>query len=79
MLAASAKPPCFAAAAPRLLSDPGTDAAETAHSQSKLTQEQLTELQQATLFERKELQQWYKGASARQAPQLLRLVYCGDV
>ncbi|KAA8914518.1 hypothetical protein FN846DRAFT_1006820 [Sphaerosporella brunnea] len=29
--------------------------------QSKLTAEQLTELQQATLFERKELQQWYKG------------------
>jgi hypothetical protein len=32
------------------------------NSQSKLTQEQLTELQQATLFERKELQQWYKGS-----------------
>jgi hypothetical protein len=34
-------------------------------SQSKLTQEQLTELQQATLFERKELQQWYKGTFIR--------------
>jgi len=33
-------------------------------SQSKLTHEQLTELQQATLFERKELQQWYKGSSS---------------
>jgi hypothetical protein len=32
-----------------------------ARSQSKLTQEQLSELQKATLFERKELQQWYKG------------------
>ncbi|KAH8151486.1 uncharacterized protein LAJ45_04691 [Morchella importuna] len=30
-------------------------------TQSKLTQEQLAELQKATLFERKELQQWYKG------------------
>jgi len=30
-------------------------------TQSKLTQEQLSELQKATLFERKELQQWYKG------------------
>lgn len=33
-------------------------------SQSKLTQEQLSELQKATLFERKELQQWYKGGFA---------------
>jgi len=30
-------------------------------TQSKLTQDQLQELQKATLFERKELQQWYKG------------------
>lgn len=30
-------------------------------TQSKLSQEQLTELQRSTLFERKELQQWYKG------------------
>lgn len=31
-------------------------------SQSKLSQEQLTELQRSTHFDRKELQQWYKGA-----------------
>jgi hypothetical protein len=43
-----------------LLSVLNTDVLKTS-SQSKLTQEQLTELQQATLFERKELQQWYKG------------------
>jgi len=30
-------------------------------TQSKLSHEQLTELQKSTLFERKELQQWYKG------------------
>lgn len=30
-------------------------------SQSKLSQEQLTELQRSTHFDRKELQQWYKG------------------
>jgi len=30
-------------------------------TQSKLSQEQLQELQKSTLFERKELQQWYKG------------------
>lgn len=32
-------------------------------SQSKLSQEQLTELQRSTHFDRKELQQWYKGMS----------------
>jgi len=30
-------------------------------NQSKLTQDELQDLQKATLFERKELQQWYKG------------------
>ncbi|RUP48035.1 calcium-binding protein NCS-1 [Jimgerdemannia flammicorona] len=30
-------------------------------AQSKLSQEQLTELQKCTYFEKKELQQWYKG------------------
>lgn len=29
--------------------------------QSKLSQEQLTELQRSTHFDKKELQQWYKG------------------
>lgn len=31
--------------------------------QSKLSQEQLVELQKSTHFDKKELQQWYKGAS----------------
>jgi hypothetical protein len=31
--------------------------------QSKLSQEQLTELQRSTHFDKKELQQWYKGVS----------------
>lgn len=30
-------------------------------SQSKLTQQELTDLQKATHFDKKELQQWYKG------------------
>lgn len=30
--------------------------------QSKLSQEQLVELQKSTHFDKKELQQWYKGA-----------------
>ena len=30
-------------------------------SQSKLSQEQLSELQRSTHFDKKELQQWYKG------------------
>lgn len=49
--------PLLVSSSPRLLPPPLL----TPCSQSKLTQEQLTELQQATLFERKELQQWYKG------------------
>jgi hypothetical protein len=32
-------------------------------SQSKLSADQLAELQKATHFDKKELQQWYKGAS----------------
>lgn len=30
-------------------------------SQSKLSQQELAELQKATHFDKKELQQWYKG------------------
>ncbi|KFG87936.1 calcium sensor NCS-1 [Metarhizium anisopliae] len=37
-------------------------------SQSKLSQEQLTELQNSTHFDKKELQQWYKGAYRRNCP-----------
>jgi hypothetical protein len=33
--------------------------------QSKLSQEQLTELQRSTHFDKKELQQWYKGMELR--------------
>lgn len=32
------------------------------HSQSKLSQQELSDLQKATHFDKKELQQWYKGA-----------------
>jgi Ca2+-binding EF-hand superfamily protein len=31
-------------------------------SQSKLSQQELADLQKATHFDKKELQQWYKGA-----------------
>ena len=34
-------------------------------SQSKLSQEQLNQLQRDTHFDKKELQQWYKGSSCR--------------
>jgi len=34
------------------------------HSQSKLSQQELIDLQKATHFDKKELQQWYKGALA---------------
>lgn len=34
------------------------------HSQSKLSQQELVELQKATHFDKKELQQWYKGKGA---------------
>lgn len=33
-------------------------------SQSKLSQQELSDLQKATHFDKKELQQWYKGESA---------------
>ena len=33
------------------------------HSQSKLSQQELIDLQKATHFDKKELQQWYKGNS----------------
>jgi hypothetical protein len=32
------------------------------YRQSKLSQDQLAELQKSTHFDKKELQQWYKGA-----------------
>lgn len=32
------------------------------NSQSKLSQQELADLQKATHFDKKELQQWYKGA-----------------
>jgi hypothetical protein len=34
------------------------------YSQSKLSQQELADLQKATHFDKKELQQWYKGAQA---------------
>lgn len=37
-------------------------------SQSKLSQEQLLELQKSTHFDKKELQQWYKGKFGRPPP-----------
>ena len=33
------------------------------HSQSKLSQQELSDLQKATHFDKKELQQWYKGTN----------------
>ena len=33
------------------------------HSQSKLSQQELADLQKATHFDKKELQQWYKGTT----------------
>lgn len=33
------------------------------NSQSKLSQQELSDLQKATHFDKKELQQWYKGMS----------------
>jgi hypothetical protein len=35
------------------------------HSQSKLSQQELADLQKATHFDKKELQQWYKGTAER--------------
>ena len=37
--------------------------------QSKLSQEQLLELQKSTHFDKKELQQWYKGMSQQFMPR----------
>ena len=36
------------------------------HSQSKLSQQELQDLQKATHFDKKELQQWYKGTRTRE-------------
>ncbi|KAK7516105.1 uncharacterized protein IWZ02DRAFT_458419 [Phyllosticta citriasiana] len=41
--------------------DHSTLSARMGKSQSKLTQQELTDLQKATHFDKKELQQWYKG------------------
>lgn len=38
------------------------------HSQSKLSQQELADLQKATHFDKKELQQWYKGTCGVQIP-----------
>jgi hypothetical protein len=38
------------------------------HSQSKLSQQELADLQKATHFDKKELQQWYKGARHMPSP-----------
>jgi hypothetical protein len=38
------------------------------HSQSKLSQQELADLQKATHFDKKELQQWYKGTDRRTRP-----------
>lgn len=39
------------------------------HSQSKLSQQELIDLQKATHFDKKELQQWYKGMRSFQHHQ----------
>ena len=44
------------------------------HSQSKLSQQELSDLQKATHFDKKELQQWYKGT---QPPSTLTTSQCG--
>lgn len=38
------------------------------HSQSKLSQQELADLQKATHFDKKELQQWYKGETLQTPP-----------
>lgn len=38
------------------------------NSQSKLSQQELSDLQKATHFDKKELQQWYKGAPTHTSP-----------
>jgi hypothetical protein len=42
------------------------------HSQSKLSQQDLAELQKATKFDKKELQQWYKGKPCKRSSAILR-------
>lgn len=42
----------------------------TARRQSKLSQDQLLELQKSTHFDKRELQQWYKGESSFPLPSL---------
>jgi hypothetical protein len=39
------------------------------HSQSKLSQQELADLQKATHFDKKELQQWYKGIYRGRRPR----------
>jgi hypothetical protein len=42
-------------------------------SQSKLSQQELSDLQKATHFDKKELQQWYKGELASHIPSIQRV------
>jgi hypothetical protein len=42
------------------------------YSQSKLSQQELADLQKATHFDKKELQQWYKGAHSRERGRACR-------
>lgn len=42
------------------------------YSQSKLSQQELADLQKATHFDKKELQQWYKGAQESRLGQTAR-------
>lgn len=44
----------------------------TFQSASKLSQEQLSQLQKDTHFDKKELQQWYRGWSAVSRPYCYR-------
>ena len=41
------------------------------HSQSKLSQQELADLQKSTHFDKKELQQWYKGTQPEPLPETL--------
>ena len=49
----------------------------TTSRQSKLSQEQLNELQRSTHFDKKELQQWYKGTCDRLPPKIALLTRPG--
>jgi hypothetical protein len=46
------------------------------YSQSKLSQQELADLQKATHFDKKELQQWYKGARLHATPSAQCLSNC---